>query len=90
MIYEGNYTELLLKKDDVMSGFHPGDCADDICAIAKESYISDQLNALDNEAVRKELTDYGSWSDSDLADHEENKRRLLWVACGDIFDNLED
>jgi hypothetical protein len=32
------------------------------------------------------LHEYGSWSDEELQDHEQNKIRALWLACCDIND----
>lgn len=33
------------------------------------------------------LKTYGAWDDSELSDLDDNKRRLLWLACLDCQDN---
>ncbi len=30
------------------------------------------------------LIDYGAWDEEQLADHEENRLRVFWMACCDI------
>jgi hypothetical protein len=42
-----------------------------------------------SEDIAKELKEYGTWDDVELLDTEENKRRILWLACCDIAENWE-
>lgn len=46
----------------------------------------------DPEAARRTLREYGAWDETELADDEANKRRLLWVMLGDFaeWDGTED
>ena len=40
------------------------------------------------DAIRAELREYGAWYDQELADDDENWRRLLWVAACDLRDHV--
>jgi hypothetical protein len=50
--------------------------------------IKKQLDRLDPDRVREVLRDYGAWDQAELSDHDANLDRLLWIACGDIVENL--
>jgi len=45
-----------------------------------------QLAKLEPENLKLELTEYGAWDEQELADHEANLLRWLWISCGDIID----
>ena len=36
------------------------------------------------EALRRELREYGAWEEAELRDHNENERRIVWIACCDL------
>lgn len=76
--------ELQIKLEDAENCSHSGRCDEDVEALLKVPYIVKQLAKLDPELVRKELREYGAWDDEELADHEVNLSRLLWIACGDV------
>jgi len=82
----GNYsgTELNIKKADAHIGSHPGPCDSDIQYLKELPYIKRQLKKIPPDSLRKELSEYGSWSLEELEDHEENLERWLWLSCGDI------
>jgi hypothetical protein len=69
--------------DQALYCSHPGQCT-------REVYeVTEQLNLdIDPEALREELREYGAWSDEELADHEENLRRIVWLAAGNIREEL--
>lgn len=81
---------LLIAADDAFSGSHAGQCDDDIAALRKKPDIAEQLSALSADAVRAELAEYGAWDAVDLANHDANLARLLWIACGNIRDALTE
>ncbi len=83
--------ELVIHIDDAKKGCHKGRCDADIADLLEEDYIKAQLNTLDPEAVAKEMREYFFDSDFDpeCKDHENNKHRLLWIACGDIVENSD-
>lgn len=77
--------ELRLTLDDARSGSQPGkDAEEDIADLRKVPYIAAQLDKLDPATLRGELKEYGAWNDAELADHDRNLTRILWLACGDI------
>ena len=82
-----NRFELNITKRDAAIGSHPGPCDADISALRTVPYIRRQLATLDPEALRTELKDYGAWDDTELADHDANLDRILWIACGNITDD---
>ena len=75
--------ELQLTKDQAMTGSHQGACDDGVAYLRTVPAIRHQLAKVDPETLRDELREYGAWEDEELADHDENLSRLLWLACGD-------
>lgn len=86
--FERFYFELL--PDDALSGSQPGmDAAPEIEVLRKTPYIAAQLEQLDPVKVRDELYDYGAWEEFELADHDANLDRVLWLACCNIREEVE-
>lgn len=79
--------EMAITTEDAHCGYHSGDCDDDISALRNVPYIAEQLANIDPEKLKSELREYGAWDDAELSDHDQNLSRILWLACGDIFDN---
>lgn len=78
--------ELSITKAQARSAAHQGQCDADVRALSQVPAIRRQLAKLDPADVRAELENYGAWDDEELADHDANIQRLLWLACGDIVD----
>lgn len=77
--------EIQLTLEDALSGSQPGqDASEDITALRKVPYIAEQLDKIDADILRAELAEYGAWEEAELADHDTNLQRILWLACGDI------
>lgn len=76
--------ELQLTLEDALSASHQGQCDHDVSALSRVPYVAEQLMALDPAAVRAELKEYGAWDADELADHDQNLQRVLWLAAGDI------
>lgn len=74
--------QMTLKQAQACS--HPGDCEADVLELRKDSRIKRQLEKIDPLLLRNELDEYGAWDDEELADHDRNLTRLLWIACNDI------
>lgn len=74
--------QMTLKQAQACS--HSGPCDADVAALRLEPKIKRQLTALDPRLVRDELREYGAWDDDELADHDQNLTRLLWIAANDI------
>jgi hypothetical protein len=81
------WIELRLTLEDARSGSHQGRCDDDIEALRRVPYIKAQLDALDPVKLAADLSEYGAWEEAELADHDANLNRILWLACGDIRDS---
>lgn len=80
--------ELNIAKEYVSIGYHQGQCDADIEWLRKEiPEISKQLYQIDPALLRSELQEYGAWDDAELVDHNANLDRILWLACGDLFDS---
>jgi hypothetical protein len=79
--------ELQMTLAEAQSVAHPGPCDADVLALSGVPSIRRQLWELSPADVRAALKDCGAWSAAELADHEANLQRLLWIAGGDIVDN---
>jgi hypothetical protein len=79
--------EFQLTKEDAETGSHTGQCYDDVVALRSVPYIASQLAEIDAKTLAEELREYGAWEDNELASHDENLNRILWLACVDIIDN---
>ena len=66
---------------------HAGSCDEDVAILSKQSGIVKQLKAIDPDDLRAELKGYGAWDEEDLADHDANVLRILWIAAGEITDS---
>jgi len=82
----GNYIELNVKRKDAENASHQGQCDDDVKWLSEQSYIKKQTAKIDAESLRKELKEYGAWDEEELADHEQNIQRILWIFSGNIKD----
>jgi hypothetical protein len=79
--------ELTMTFDQAESISHSGDCDNDVRELAKLPAIATQLSAIDPAILAAELKEYGAWDEEELANHEENTIRLLWIAGCDIREN---
>ena len=41
-------------------------------------------DSIDPELIRQELSEYGAWSEEELADDDANWQRILWLGANDI------
>lgn len=76
--------------DDAYTGSHQGQCDDDVEYLVKRSDISTQLDKIDPLLIRAELKEYGAWNEKELDDQEQNRRRIVWIACGQIIEECVD
>jgi hypothetical protein len=80
--------ELDINPEESAKGYHPGQCDDDIAELRQVPHIKKQLNELDPKLVAEELKEMGAWDEIELADHQANLDRILWIACSDIAEQL--
>lgn len=76
--------ELQITKAEARSASHQGQCDMSVLALSEKPRIKKQLNKIDKTILATELSEYGAWSEIELADHAQNLQRLLWLACTDI------
>ena len=79
-----NRFTLKLTKAQAQACTHPGPCDLDVRFCSSQSVIARQLARLDPADVAAELREYGAWGDAELADHQANLQRILWIAAGNI------
>lgn len=89
--FSGNYIELEVTLEDANTGYHSGACDNDIAWLLEQRpYIKEQLDKLDPDKLRLELNEFGAWDEQELADHDANLSRILWLACADIVDRQSE
>ncbi len=79
--------EVSLLKECIEECTHAGVCDAEVEKWVQQS--REELDLLDKELVAKCLKGYGAWSDEELQDHEQNLKRLLWVAAGNCKEEDE-
>lgn len=81
-----NRFELELPAAAVADCSHQGQCDDDV------SYWVEKVDfsAISQADIRAELAEYGAWDENELADHEENCKRILWIAAGNIQEEIRN
>ena len=79
--------ELEMTLKQARSASHPGPCDADVTALAKVPKIARQLKKINPEQLRATLKEYGAYEEKELANHDENLERILWIAAGDISDD---
>ena len=79
--------ELRMTLAQARTASHAGSCDDDVKWLSQRPDIANQLDAIDPALLADELREYGPWDETELADHDQNLQRLVWLAAGDIVDN---
>jgi len=78
---------LQLTLEDARSACHQGPCDDDVAALMRVPYVRVQLRAITPSTLRLDLKEYGAWDADELADHDQNLARFVWLMAGDIVEN---
>ena len=76
--------ELRLTRDQWESCSGQGRQDDNVAELRRVPSVRKQLDALDPARVAAELREYGAWDAEQLANHDDNLDRLLWIACCDL------
>ncbi len=58
--------------------------------LSQNKEILEQLDKYTPELIAECLSEYGTWDDEQLKDHEENIQRLLWLAASDIQEQEDE
>jgi hypothetical protein len=80
--------EIRMTSEQAQGASHQGQCDQEVRALSEEPEIAAQLDSFTPDQLRESLAEYGAWSAEDLADHDQNRQRALWIAAGDIVENL--
>jgi hypothetical protein len=78
--------ELNITKRQAAGASHPGSCDAEVLELSQVPAIRRQLEHIEPALLRAELSEWGAWDETELADHAQNLQRLLWLAAGDIAD----
>jgi hypothetical protein len=78
--------ELQMTLSQAEGASHQGRCDDDVAALREAPAIRRQLAKIDRQTLRDELREYGAWDSLELADHDANLSRIVWLAAGDIVE----
>lgn len=80
-----NRFEITLRKPDWNDCSRPGQAADEpVSIVIAKPYVAKQLAAIGPDAIRAELTEYGAWDATELANDDDNRSRIIWIAAGNI------
>jgi hypothetical protein len=81
--------ELCMTRAQAESASHPGPCDDDVRFLVESiPNIRRQLDRIGADKLRAELREYGAWDETELADDEQNRHRIVWLAAGNISEEL--
>ena len=83
----GNYIEFYVYQSDIEEMPICGACDYVVKQMAIKPYIQNQL-ADKQDKIVKELSEYGTWDESELQDKQANIQRLLWVMISDYKEQL--
>ena len=83
--------ELEMTREMFDSVAHPGKNDEDVAYLLLTDSIDNQTARWDPDVLSSVLSEYGSWDDSELKDHEQNVARMVWIASWDLYEeNVED
>jgi hypothetical protein len=51
--------------------------------------LNTQLDRIGAGTIRDELAEYGAWDDDELMNDAENRARIVWIAAGNIWDEVQ-
>lgn len=81
--------ELRIAFEDAGPIHQPGPADDAVRALSREPYIAKQLAKLDPKLLAAELKEWGAWDETELADHDQNLQRILWLAACDVAEGSQ-
>lgn len=83
-----NHVALRVRTSDALDMTQPGPADDTVAYYVQQPYYTRQFAEMRPEDVRDELAEYGAWDAEDLADDAYNLHRLLWIAAGNVREQL--
>ena len=76
--------ELAMTLGQARAASHQWQCDDDVKVLCAQPGMAKQLDAIGPEKIRAQLEEYGAWDENELADDEQNRQRIVWIAAGNI------
>jgi len=81
--------QIELTPEQAAQGSHPGQCDADIADLLTAPGIAAQLDAIPPERIAFELQQFGAWDETELQDTDQNRARILWIACGQLNEGCD-
>lgn len=82
--------EIRMTRAQALGASHQGRCDEDVAALLAVPAIARQLDLIRPELIRRELREYGAWDETELADDAMNRERIVWLAAGNIHDEIDE
>ena len=73
--------------EDAQYCAHQGDCLPEVQETVGLDWMAAQLEKIDPDVLRRELDEYGAWDAEELANHEANLERIVWLASNDVAED---
>lgn len=73
--------------DDARYCAHQGDCLPEVQETVGLDWMAAQLEKIDPDVLRRELDEYGAWDSDELANHDDNLERIVWLAANDVAED---
>lgn len=83
-----NRFEIQMTRRYAEAASHPGPCDLDVAHLVNIPAIKRQLDKIGPDAIAAELQEYGAWDADELADHEQNRHLIIWIAACNIVEEL--
>ena len=84
--YDGFH--IALTKPDYERINQPGRSDETVKEILQKKYVARQFTIIDPEDIKDQLKGFGAYTPEELNDTEQNKARIIWIAAGDIQEDL--
>ena len=75
---------LELPSEAVLDCHHQGACDEDVLFWSNKITRPDEIT---KEKLKSELKEYGAWDKDELENDDDNWKRLIWIAAGNIQEN---
>lgn len=86
-----NLFDISLHREDWEAASGPGPADEAVeHIVTNEQYVREQLDAINPEFIARELSEYGAWDTEELQDTEQNERRIVWIAAGNIYEEMNE
>ena len=73
--------------DDARYCAHHGDCTPEVQETVGLDWMASQLEKIDPDVLRSELSEYGAWGSDELVNHADNLERIVWLAANDVAED---